>query len=171
MQVIYRLKSPSGRVYIGQTKYLSQRLSTYRSLKCKAQKKLYASLAKYGFENHQLYIVHKFPNEVSQKVIDNYEMYVIEMHKAMGSEMLNITNGGQGFTGMKPSVNNRLAILKATQGEKNKMAKLTEAEVRNMRSEYVKGVRGKGIRQLAKKYNVNMKLIYNIVNRKTWRHI
>lgn len=171
MQVIYRLKSPSGKTYIGQTKCLSERLSVYRNYKCKQQRKLYASLIKHGFDNHELYIIHRFPETVTQQVIDNYEIYAIEMHKTMGFEMLNITNGGIGFAGLKPSKNNREAVLKATQGVNHALSKLTETEVIQIRSEYIKGVRGKGIRQLARRYNVDMKLIYNIVNNKTWKHI
>lgn len=171
MQVIYRLKSPSGRIYIGQTKSLTERLSVYRNYKCQQQRKLYASLIKHGFDNHELCIIHKFPEKVAQQVIDNYEIYAIEMHKAMGFELLNITNGGRGFTGLKPSENNRKAILEATQGESHALSKLTETEVKQIRSEYVKGVRGKGIRQLARRYSVDMKLIYNIVKNKTWKHI
>jgi hypothetical protein len=171
MQVIYRLKSPSGKVYIGQTKNLSERLSSYRNYKCKAQKKLYASLMKYGFDQHELYIIHRFPYIVSQSIIDNYEIYSIEMHKAMGLELLNITGGGAGFKGMKPSSANREAILKATQGENHKLAKLTDDQIIQIRSFYVKGERGRGIRQIASKFDISLRLAYNIVNNKTWKHV
>lgn len=171
MQVIYRITSPSGNVYIGQSKHLFQRLSSYRNLKCKSQKLLFRSLVKYGFEKHTVYIVHKFPELVSQEVIDNYEKYVIKMHRMMGLTLLNMTDGGRGFAGCAPSQKNRDAILKATQGEGHKLSKLSESEVIQIRSNYQKGARGKGIRQLAKKYNISMKLVHNIVNDKTWKHI
>jgi group I intron endonuclease len=171
MQVIYRLTSPTGKVYIGQTKNLSERLSSYRNYKCKAQKKLYSSLVKHGFDKHELYIIHKFPDTVNQTLIDNYEIYAIEMHKIMGLELLNITDGGCGFKGMKPSETNRQAILKATQGEKHKLSKMTAQQIISIRAFYIKGIRGRGIRQIANKYNISMRLAYNIVNNKTWKHV
>lgn len=171
MQVIYRLTSPSGKVYIGQTKNLSERLSSYRNYKCKAQKKLYTSLVKYGFDQHDLYIIHRFPYSVNQNIIDNYEIYSIEMHKMIGLELLNITAGGVGFKGMKPSAKNRLSILKATQGEAHKLSKLNSEQVIEIRRFYIKGQRGRGIRQLSRKYNISMRLAYNIVNDKTWKHV
>lgn len=171
MQLIYRLQSPSGNVYIGQTKHLNKRMSSYRNLKCKAQKALYRSLLKYGFDNHELYIVHRFPETVSQAIIDAYEVYVIKMHKIMGLQLLNITDGGRGFAGLKPSKKNREAIIASTQGEKHKLSRLTPEQVLQIRGDYKKGERGNGIRQFAKTYAVSERLIYNIVNNKTWKHI
>lgn len=49
---IYMITSPSNRIYIGSTGNKIKRLSNYRSLGCKGQKKLFASLKKYGFKNH-----------------------------------------------------------------------------------------------------------------------
>lgn len=50
--VIYKLTSPSGRVYVGQTMRLKSRLRCYNNGHCKNQTKLYNSLKKYGFSNH-----------------------------------------------------------------------------------------------------------------------
>ena len=49
---IYKITSPSGKVYIGQTTDLDKRWSDYEKLKCKAQTKLYRSFLKYGVINH-----------------------------------------------------------------------------------------------------------------------
>lgn len=49
---IYKITSPSNKVYIGQSLDIERRFSEYKKLKCKGQKALYWSLNKYGFENH-----------------------------------------------------------------------------------------------------------------------
>jgi len=54
---IYKITSPSGKVYIGQSVDVKRRLREYKKLNCKKQIKLYHSLLKYGFENHKVEIV------------------------------------------------------------------------------------------------------------------
>ena len=49
---IYKITSPSGRVYVGSTKNLYKRISAYKTLNCKSQVKIFKSLNKYGVENH-----------------------------------------------------------------------------------------------------------------------
>lgn len=49
---IYKIVSPSGRVYIGQSTNIKNRWLHYYSLDCRDQPKLYASLKKYGVEKH-----------------------------------------------------------------------------------------------------------------------
>jgi len=50
---VYKITSPTGRIYIGSTyQTLYQRWYSYKTLQCKSQSKLYRSLKKYGPENH-----------------------------------------------------------------------------------------------------------------------
>ena len=49
---IYKITSPSGKIYIGQSKDIRRRMQYYNRLNCKNQTKLYNSLLKYGWENH-----------------------------------------------------------------------------------------------------------------------
>lgn len=49
---VYKITSPSGRIYVGSTNNLNKRMNFYKNLNCKSQPKLYNSLNKYGFENH-----------------------------------------------------------------------------------------------------------------------
>ena len=169
MQLIYRLTSPSGKVYIGQTKNLKARLSCYRTLKCKAQSLLFNSLKKYGFEAHVLTILHRFPDPVTQSVIDDYERYAIRMHLNMrGVELLNLTRGGSG-NGFRGGQQSR--PRPDVQGANHPNSKLTEADVRDMRQFYRRGVRGRGLRQIAQLWNVHLRLAFNVVNNRTWKHV
>lgn len=54
---IYKITSPSGRVYIGQSKDIKNRHSCYKTLKCKNQPIVYNSLLKHGFDNHIFEII------------------------------------------------------------------------------------------------------------------
>lgn len=54
---IYKITSPSGKVYIGQTMNIVKRKKSYEKLKCKGQPKLYNSLVKYGFSEHIFEII------------------------------------------------------------------------------------------------------------------
>jgi group I intron endonuclease len=49
---IYKITSPSGKVYVGQAVDLERREKEYVGLHCKSQRKLYNSLVKYGFSQH-----------------------------------------------------------------------------------------------------------------------
>jgi hypothetical protein len=56
-------------------------------------------------------------------------------------------------------------------GENQHLSKLTERDVKEIRAEYQRGVRGKGMVALGKKYGVQRYTIYMVVNNLTWRHI
>ena len=49
---IYKITSPTGKIYIGQAVDIGKRQKSYKNLKCKGQPRLYSSLAKYGFSEH-----------------------------------------------------------------------------------------------------------------------
>ena len=54
---IYKITSPSGRVYIGQSIDVYSRLKQYQIKDCKKQPKLFNSLVKYGYENHLVEVI------------------------------------------------------------------------------------------------------------------
>ncbi len=89
---IYRITSPSGKVYIGKSVNLKDRFSRYKRLDCHKQKKLYNSLIKHGIESHDLEILEE---SVDNDYLSHREMYYISLIKG---DMLNITLGGGGST-------------------------------------------------------------------------
>lgn len=56
---IYKITSPSNRIYIGQSVNIEKRFISYKRMYVKNQKqtKLYRSFLKYGFENHSFEVV------------------------------------------------------------------------------------------------------------------
>jgi len=100
--VIYKITSPSGKIYIGKTVNYIQRMSFYRHLRCHKQKLIYNSLCKYGFENHVVEKIDVFNSTISYSV--GKEMFWIRTYMSHESKYkmgkgLNLTNGGEGASG------------------------------------------------------------------------
>jgi len=93
---IYKITNPAGAVYIGQSWYLTKRKSAYKNLNCKGQKRLYYSLLKYRWENHIFEVVQILPKEISQEILDNYEIFYWRQYKEAGYNLLNIKEPGKG---------------------------------------------------------------------------
>lgn len=92
---IYKITSPSGSVYIGQTKNRIRRFRSYKQLKCLNQSKLYSSFIKYGYENHTIEIVHELPIDVPLDVLDRYEFLYWDLYKSCNKSMLNLKEPGK----------------------------------------------------------------------------
>lgn len=61
---IYKITSPTKRVYIGESKNIGVRWSNYRNLSnCKSQIKLYRSFKKYGIDKHVFEIIEECNSE------------------------------------------------------------------------------------------------------------
>ena len=54
---VYKITSPTGRIYIGSSINPKKRFSDYRCYDCKGQRKLYNSLMKHKYENHFFEII------------------------------------------------------------------------------------------------------------------
>lgn len=93
---IYKITSPKGKVYIGQSWIINQRKKKYKgkSKDFKKQGKLYNSVQKYGWNSHKHEIIHELPPDCTQEVMDRYEVLYWELYKACGVEMLNIREPG-----------------------------------------------------------------------------
>ncbi len=97
---IYKITSLTGCIYIGQGINLKSRLSHYKRLDCKAQRKLYSSFKKYGIENHIFEIVHVLEiNNLSKSEIiselNKLEINYIKLYDCFNTKYgLNLTSGG-----------------------------------------------------------------------------
>jgi group I intron endonuclease len=93
---LYRLTSPSGKVYIGITKNVRKRwLEHSHAARCGSKCALHHAIRKYGFES--------FKKEVLVKSYFNYikdlEIKAIEMYSTMIPHGYNMTAGGDGTIG------------------------------------------------------------------------
>jgi len=112
---IYRITSPSGKVYIGQSIEIEKRFSRYRNLKCDGQRHLYSSLVKYGVGSHIFEIVYELPKDVSRHVLDQYEIFYLSALKEANIKLLNLTDGGKRG---KLSDESKLRLSTAIKGHK-----------------------------------------------------
>lgn len=76
---IYKINSPSGRIYVGQAIDIDRRFYEYSILHCKKQKRLYNSLMKYGVENHKFEII----EECLENELNIRERYWQEFHNVL----------------------------------------------------------------------------------------
>ena len=119
MGFIYKITSPTGKIYIGQTVDIDDRFTRYRQLRCKGQTKLYRSIKKYGHELHSF--------EMIESCLDidmnNRERHYQEFYDVLGKNGLNCCyvqssfNSGrhseESIAKMKISQSNRSAETRA----------------------------------------------------------
>ena len=82
---IYKITSPSGKIYIGQSVNILSRISKYKNAKCITQPIILKSILKYGWENHLFEIV----LECDKSELNEKERYYQELFNCIGRNGLN----------------------------------------------------------------------------------
>lgn len=82
---IYKITSPSGKIYVGQSTNIEKRFTDYKKLNCKYQVKIYRSILKYGFENHIFEII----CECDVLNLNEKEQFYQELFYCIGKNGLN----------------------------------------------------------------------------------
>lgn len=83
--VIYKIVSPSNKVYIGQTVSKVKRFSKYKKGCCGNQTRLNNSFLKYGFKNHKIEII----EECDIEILNERERYWQDYYDVLGVNGLN----------------------------------------------------------------------------------
>ena len=83
---IYKITSPTGKVYIGESSNINRRVKNYQVHRCKAQIKLYSSLEKYGWENHIFEVI----EECAFEDLFCRERYWQDFHEVLGEKGMNL---------------------------------------------------------------------------------
>lgn len=86
---IYKITSPTGKIYIGQSTNIENRKYYYSSIKCDKQHKLYNSLQKYGWEQHMFEII----EECNLDKLNEREIYWGLYYDVLGENGLNLRLG------------------------------------------------------------------------------
>lgn len=85
---IYKITSPSGKIYIGETINFEKRFNRYKSLQCKKQIKLYNSFIKYGVDNHNFEILEECEiNELKCRERYYQDIYNVLSEKGMNLKL------------------------------------------------------------------------------------
>jgi group I intron endonuclease len=82
---IYKITSPTNRIYIGQAVDLDRRYKSYRKYNEKRQIRLYRSIAKYGFLNHKWEIIEL----CNKEDLNKRERYWQDYYNVIGKQGLN----------------------------------------------------------------------------------
>jgi group I intron endonuclease len=83
---VYKITSPSKRIYIGSSKNIEQRFLDYKKLRCKTQVKLYNSFIKHGVQNHEFKIL----IECEENELFQYENLYSNYYKSLEPNNLNL---------------------------------------------------------------------------------
>lgn len=138
---IYKITSPSGKVYIGQSWNILHRWADYGKKTAKSQRMLCFSFNKYGKKAHRFEIINELPSDVTQQILDRYEESYISFYQHAGFVLLNSRLGGNGgklseetrrrvsesLKGRTPWNKGLKGIYKATEETKNKMSESMKA--------------------------------------------
>lgn len=88
---IYKITSPIGKIYIGQSVNIHTRKLKYKNLLCISQCKLYSSFIKHGFNNHKFEIIH----ECLPEQLNGLEKYYVDLFQTFNSKFgMNLKDGG-----------------------------------------------------------------------------
>lgn len=129
MTGIYKITSPSGKVYIGQSWNIKVRWNHYFNYDLR-QRLLRHSFLKYSVNNHIFDVVCELPNDVHQKTLDIYEQLYMDFYRLAGLLLLNLKEAGS--TG-KLSVETKQKMSISRIGNKNTLGrKLTQEQKDNI---------------------------------------
>jgi len=82
---IYKITSPTKRIYIGQSVNIEKRFIDYKKSLKRQQIRLYNSIKKYGYNNHKFEIL----CECSEKELNNLERYYQDLYSVLSKNGLN----------------------------------------------------------------------------------
>lgn len=91
---IYKITSPSGKIYIGQAINARRRFLDYKSKLARSQPGLNNSIKKYGWDKHVFEIINHLPPDVTQEVLNAYECFYMDAYRSCGIKLLNVKEGG-----------------------------------------------------------------------------
>lgn len=167
---IYKILSPTKRIYIGQSKNIDERISRYKKLQCcKTQLFLYRSFLKYDVENHQFEILVR--GDYSKQELNNLETnFIKEFNSYNGWENggLNLTTGGDSYE-FDESVRLKMSETrkrKIAEGQLNSKLTIENViEIKKLLLQKVKQI------DIAKKFNVQPSTISEIKAGRSWKNI
>jgi group I intron endonuclease len=170
---IYKITSPTNRIYIGSSNNIANRISSYKNLKCKSQTKLYRSLKKYGFTNHLFEII----EECSINILLEREAYYGVQFNVLDKKFgLNcrIPKSTDNYICMSDSTKskigkaNKLANKNIKVGHyESKLKKLTIMQILEIKNLLIENKLTQ--KEIGLLYNVSRKIIGNINTGKTYK--
>lgn len=167
---IYKITNPKGRIYIGQSKNIDERIARYKKLQCcKHQLFLYRSFLKYSVDNHSFEIILR--GDFTKKELNSFESKFVKEYNSFNGWKkggLNLTTGGDSYE-FDESVKQKMSNTrkrKISEGQLN--SKLTVENVKEIKLLIIQKVKQ---RDIAKKFNVKPTTISEIKAGRSWKNI
>jgi group I intron endonuclease len=114
MAHIYKITSPSKKVYVGSTTNIKARFSCYKALKCKTQTRLYNSFLKYGVLSHKFEIITECENDKMYEL----ECYFGNLYNTLSKNGLNCVLPNKDDKFVCRSFETRQKLSKSNTGKK-----------------------------------------------------
>lgn len=137
---IYKIVSPSGRVYIGQSVDIERRFFKYKSELCPQQVRLHASFLKHGIESHVFEVL----QECAIEYLNNRERYWQDFYNVISKSGLNCRLTKSADLSGKLSEETKIKIgkksgatrlgMKLSESHKNKIAIAGTGKIRSKES-------------------------------------
>ena len=141
---IYKITSPTGKIYIGQSRNINKRIYHYCGKLGIGQPKIHNSILKHGWENHDFEII----CECDKSKLDEFEIYYIRKYNSFGGKYgLNLTEGGHNnniTNETKTKISDSLKGIKRSEETKLKIGKIpyiTTTEINNKISGSLKDIK------------------------------
>jgi group I intron endonuclease len=125
---VYKITSPTNKIYIGQSVNIERRFKEYRYLNCKSQTKLYFSLKKHGVENHVFEIL----EECNEYDLLKKETYYKYYYKVLEIPSLCCRIDGKG--GKNSKITNKL-ISESNKGVSRNKGRIQSKKEKELRSQ------------------------------------
>lgn len=172
---VYKITSPTNRVYIGSSVNIKWRVNQYKTLDCKNQTKLYRSLKKHDWSNHKFEII----EECSVEILLQRELYY--------GTLFNVLHSKKGLNCRLPKSMESYQYM--SQETKNKIAKANKGRyIGTVKGHYESSLKKLNIEdvikikkllvenkltqlEISKIFNVSRKIIGSINTGKTYKTI
>jgi group I intron endonuclease len=137
---IYKIISPSKKIYIGQSIDIISRWDYYKRYDCERQSKLYNSLKKHGWDKHKFEII----CQCDKIELNNLERYYIELYQTFNNKFgLNLQDGGNGGRAIseetKQKIRDKRKLQVFSEESKAKMRKAWETREPRTKESYQRG--------------------------------
>jgi group I intron endonuclease len=167
---IYKITSPSGKVYVGQSIDIKYRFSYYYRYECKNQIRLYNSFLKYGVSNHIFEII----EECEIDFLNNRELFWQKHYDTINEKGLNCFYTTDENGHREISEKTKLKMSLAQKGRKHseetrlKISESNKGKIMSEESKIKASQTKKGCKGLPGKYNPMAIKIINIETNQTW---
>lgn len=119
---IYKIESPTGRIYIGKAKNFNNRMSKYKKGADPKQYVIHRSIIKHGWDSHTVSKIDQFEGsdfEAGSREMFWIRSYMSNVYKYPEMNGMNLTDGGSGTKGRKCSQKTKDLMSLKMKGKKH----------------------------------------------------